>query len=99
MNFMTLATLINLSPQARKIYAHMEKAGSISARDAILDYGITSATLARRICDLEGSGIPILRERRTHPIYRNAYTRYSIKGGDKVRVTNASPACVGRVPA
>ena len=76
---MSLATLINLSPQARKIHDHMVRAGSISARDAMGDYGITSATLARRICDLEGAGIAILRERKTHPIHKREYTRYSIK--------------------
>lgn len=78
MNFMTLTTLIGLSPQARKIYDHMQKAGSISAREAMADYGITSATLARRICDLEGAGFKITRETREHPIHQRKYTRYSL---------------------
>ena len=60
------------------IMKHMDTAGSISAREAMIDYGITSATLARRICDLEERGHDIVRERRTHPITKRAYTRYSL---------------------
>jgi len=72
-----LATAINLAPLAKTIFAHIERAGSISAREAMADYGITSATLARRICDLEAAGIPIHRERKKHPITGRLYTRYS----------------------
>jgi len=73
-----LTTAINLSPLARAIFAHMERAGSISAREAMADYGITSATLTRRICDIEAAGIVIHRERRKHPITGRLYTRYSL---------------------
>jgi DNA-binding MarR family transcriptional regulator len=78
MNFMTLATILGLSPQARTIYDHILKAGSISAREAMADYGITSATLARRICDIEAVGFVVYRETREHPIHKRRYTRYSI---------------------
>lgn len=80
MNFMTLVSILGLSPQARTIYDHIKKAGSISAREAMSDYGITSATLARRICDIEEAGIPVLRETREHPIHKRKYTRYSFAG-------------------
>jgi len=73
-----LAVAINLTPLARTIFAHMERAGSISAREAMADYGITSATLSRRICDIEEAGIAIHRERKKHPITNRLYTRYSI---------------------
>ena len=64
--------------QTKIIMKHMETTGSISAREAMIDYGITSATLARRICDLEEQGVLISRERRTHPITNRSYTRYEL---------------------
>lgn len=68
-----------LSDQARLIFQHMRRAGSISAREAYDDYSITSATLARRICDIELlEGWTVNRERRVHPISQRSYTRYSL---------------------
>ena len=67
-----------LAPQALKVYRHMERTGSISARDAMDDYSMTSATLARRICDLEVAGFEITRVRKTHPISGLRYTRYEL---------------------
>ncbi|BAF89598.1 unknown protein [Azorhizobium caulinodans ORS 571] len=69
---------LNLSPLARRIFAHLERTGSISAREAMADYGITSATLSRRICEMEGAGIEISRERRIHPMTGRRYTRYAL---------------------
>lgn len=62
--------------QADTILNHIKQAGSISAREAMIDYGITSATLARRICDLEERGVDIQRERKEHPVTGRLYTRY-----------------------
>lgn len=73
-----LASLIGLKPQAKTILLHIEKTGSISALDAFTTYQITSATLARRVCDLEEAGVKILRERKVHPITTRAYTRYAL---------------------
>jgi len=67
-----------LSPQAQTIYQHMRRAGSISAREAMEDYGITSATLARRICDISAEGFSVLRDNRVHPMTGKRYTRYSL---------------------
>lgn len=67
-----------LSPQAQTILQHMRRAGSISAREAMADHGITSAALARRICDLEAGGYIVNRKRKTHPLTGKGYTRYSV---------------------
>lgn len=69
----------NLSDQAQLVYRHMVRAGSISAREAMDDHGITSATLARRICDIEEEGFGVNRDRRVHPITGKRYTRYSLQ--------------------
>jgi DNA-binding MarR family transcriptional regulator len=65
-----------LADQALKVYRHIERTGSISARDAMDDYSMTSATLARRICDLEVAGFYVTRVRKQHPISGLRYTRY-----------------------
>lgn len=67
-----------LSNQARLIYRHLERTGpkGISAVEAMMDYGITSATLSRRICDLEEAGIKVAHLKKRHPITGRRYTRY-----------------------
>lgn len=60
------------------VYRYMKKTGSISARDAMIDLDMTSATLARRICDLEKHGYQIIRHQKVHPVSGRLYTRYSI---------------------
>ena len=69
---------LNLAPQSRLVYQHMKRAGSISPRDAMADHGMAAGTLARRICDIEVEGFTINRERKTHPITGNRYTRYTL---------------------
>lgn len=49
---------------------------SITAREAMLDLDMTSATLARRICDIEEKGVQITRERKRNPVTGKQYTRY-----------------------
>jgi DNA-binding HxlR family transcriptional regulator len=68
----------DLSPLAKTVLQHMRRAGSISARDAMVDHGISSASLARRICDLEEAGYVVVRDRRVHPLTTQRYTRYSL---------------------
>lgn len=66
--------------QTERVLNHLNTTGSISAREAMLDYDMTSATLARRICDLEEQGHKIVRTRKNHEISGKSYTRYSLKG-------------------
>lgn len=68
----------SLTPLSRKVLQHMRRAGSISAREAMADHGITSASLARRVCDLEEAGYEVERIRKTHPITGQKYTRYAL---------------------
>lgn len=65
-----------LSPQCRKIVAHLERAGHITNDAAITYYRIMA--LPRRISDLEAKGIRINRERVKHPTTGQAYVRYSL---------------------
>lgn len=77
---------VNLSPQSGKLYRHMMKTGGISALDAMVTYGITSATLARRVCDMEESGVKIIRQRKIHKITKRPYTRYVIDRTVKLKI-------------
>ena len=63
----------------RQIVGYMIKNGSISAREAMLDLDITSASFSRRVCDLEEMGYVIIRERKKHLVTAKRYTRYSIQ--------------------
>jgi hypothetical protein len=56
----------------------MERTGSISARDAMDDYSMTSATLARRIADIKLKGFDVNHIRKQHPITGLRYTRYEL---------------------
>lgn len=67
-----------LSPLARKVYHQMVQVGHITALDAIRSLGITSASLSRRICDLEEVGVKVKREKAKDPITGRAYTRYKV---------------------
>jgi DNA-binding MarR family transcriptional regulator len=70
-----------LSAQAQTVLQYMRRVGSISARDAMADLDMTSATLSRRICDIEEEGFSIKRERRINQITGKRYTRYSLLDG------------------
>lgn len=72
----TMIAVMNLSPQARTIYDHLAKTGSISAREALLDLGIGGNALTRRILDLKEAGFEIKHERKNHPVTGQRYTRY-----------------------
>jgi 16S rRNA A1518/A1519 N6-dimethyltransferase RsmA/KsgA/DIM1 with predicted DNA glycosylase/AP lyase activity len=72
----SMIATINLSPQARVIFDHLVKTGSISAREALLDLGIGGNALTRRIKDLKEAGFTIEHERRVHPATNQRYTRY-----------------------
>ncbi|MEL6509027.1 MAG: helix-turn-helix domain-containing protein [Pseudomonadota bacterium] len=68
----------SLSTMAQKVYQHMNRAGSISAREAMADYSMSGNTLSRRITDITEAGFHVERERRKHPLTGNMYTRYSL---------------------
>jgi hypothetical protein len=69
-----------LTPQAQAVVAFLRaNPAGISAQDAMLYLsGMTSATLARRICDLEEVGYTIIRERKANPVTKRSYTRYKL---------------------
>ena len=58
------------------IMKHLRKAGSITVREAIVEYSIQSLT--KRIQELREAGHEIVSTVKSHPITGQKYTRYSL---------------------
>lgn len=72
-----MSVAIDVFPQAMAVLRAMQRNDySITAREAMLDLDMTSATLSRRVCDLEEAGVEVVRERKVNPVTRKRYTRY-----------------------
>jgi hypothetical protein len=66
-----------MKPQLKTILKHLNKVGSITNREAIVEYNIMS--LPRRINDLEQDwGIQFKREMKAHPVTGQRYVRYHL---------------------
>jgi len=62
--------------QNQKIMKHLRKAGSITVREAMVEYSIQSLT--KRINELREAGHNIVSNTKYHPITRQKYVRYSL---------------------
>jgi len=58
------------------IIKHLRKAGSITVREAIIEYSIQSLT--KRIQELREAGYAIVSHAKTHPVTGQKYTRYTL---------------------
>ena len=70
--------------QTEQVINHLKIAGSISNREAILDYGI--ASLTKVISVLRSEGYVILDTWRKHPITRNNYKRYWVTDRENIEI-------------
>lgn len=68
-----------LTPQARTVLSHLNRTGSITAREALLDHSVQSLT--KRIHELREWGAEITTERKRHPVTKQRYARYVL--GDR----------------
>ena len=66
--------------QVDKMLKHMHKTGSISQREAYIDYGIQS--FHRRLSDIRALGHRIVGVRKHHPVTGQEYTRYYLASED-----------------
>lgn len=64
--------------QVQKILTHMQKNGSISKREAEIDYHIQN--FAARMADLRAEGYRIVRTSKVHPTTGQKYSRYYLAG-------------------
>lgn len=64
--------------QNEKILNHIQVHGSISQREAFIDYGVQAFT--RRIKDLRENGYDLVRVRKHHPTTGQVYARFYIAG-------------------
>lgn len=63
--------------QNDKILKHLRKAGSITVREAMVEYSISSLT--KRISELREAGHNIQSEVKAHPVTGQQYTRYHLE--------------------
>lgn len=65
---------VNGMTQNQKLIAHFKKAGSITVREAMLEYSIQSLT--KRIQELRDAGYNIISKTKQHPVTGQKYVRY-----------------------
>lgn len=62
--------------QNQQILEHMKRTGSITLREALIDYSVQSLT--KRIQELRALGYKIKSVHKTHPTTGQRYTRYTL---------------------
>ena len=62
--------------QHQKIMKHLKKAGSITVREAMVEYSIQSLT--KRVQELREDGHEIVSTVKFHPVTGQKYVRYSL---------------------
>jgi hypothetical protein len=65
-----------MKPQLKTILKHLDTVGSITNREAIVEYNIMS--LPRRINDLEELGYTFNKVLKAHPVTGQRYKRYHL---------------------
>jgi len=64
--------------QIDKIIKHMQKTGSITAREAYIDYGIQN--FSARLAEIKEAGYRLVRAAKVHPTTGQKYSRYYLAG-------------------
>ena len=67
-----------LTPQAKTILNHLNEAGTITQREAIMDHSVQSLT--RRITEIRDAGFSVPGVWKVHPTTGQRYMRYSFSG-------------------
>lgn len=65
-----------LTPQALTVFDHLNEAGTITQREALMDHSVQSLT--RRITELRQHGFDISGVWKKHPTTGQRYMRYSL---------------------
>lgn len=66
----------NNNTQHSKIMNHLRTTGSITVREAMIEYHVSSLT--KRIHELREQGIDILSVTKRHPVTGQKYVRYTL---------------------
>lgn len=66
-----------LSPRAKEVLDYLQRKGTASAREALLDIDINSGSFTRRITELRDAGYKIDAENKRHPVSNRLYKRYT----------------------
>lgn len=72
------AAFASLTPQSQVVLRHLDNAGTITQREALLDHSVQSLT--RRITEIRDAGFKVLGMWKKHPLTNQRYMRYSLAG-------------------
>jgi hypothetical protein len=64
--------------QAEQILQHIQRTGSITQREAYIDYGVQS--FHRRLTDIKDAGHDLVAIKKYHPTTGQVYSRYYLRG-------------------
>lgn len=70
-----------MNNQKQTILKHLKTAGSITVREALIEYSISSLT--KRIQEMREEGYDILSMKKWHPVTNQRYVRYYLQGSPK----------------
>lgn len=76
--------ITRLSPQGRRLLTMLQRQGSVTQREALMDESIQSLT--KRIWELRHHGIAIRTQYKRNPITGQRYARYHLTESLKERV-------------
>ncbi len=68
---------MKLSPRAQEVLDYLQKKGSASPREALLDIDINSGSFTRRITELRDARYPIVVTTKNHPVTGRRYNVYT----------------------
>jgi len=69
----------SLPDGAARVLKFIAKAGSITAREAMIDLDMAQGTLTKNICRIENSRYTVYRKPCIHPVSGTRYTRYYVR--------------------
>lgn len=67
-----------MKPQTKLVLDHIQRTGSITQREAIMDHSVQSLT--KRVAELRDLGYDIKSEFKKHPLTGQRYARYTLEG-------------------
>ena len=74
-----------MKTQHANIIKHLNVAGSITVREAMIEYHISSLT--KRIHELRKMGYDIVSNNKKHPVTGQRYVRYTLNTEEQTNVT------------
>ena len=73
--------MAKLTPRAKQVLDYLQRKGTASPREALLDLDINSGSFTRRITELRDAAYPITTATKRHPVTGRRYNVYTYNFG------------------